>query len=321
MTQTDYRLPENRREYFDKLYALNLGYGIMPGCVYLLFPAFKHHYGWSRETALWFGFLNSLTQNPLTTLAFFEQLPEPTKNTVKFEEWFNANWTKLPFDTDRLKNKRNTVKAIQSYVNALEGYSSQYEMLSKPFDELWEYTTDNFYSWGRLSAWSGNEFLYIMGAPSTPNTLLFDDFSGSRSHRNGALFLRGDDHLVFDKRINNGFDGRYENLKELAIQLQKEAEEIIKGHPTGDMYTYESQCCQYKNTFFGRRYPGVYVSMLGERLKKHKEHWGEDKAYVLVDAVMKTLPEWMWADDGKTIQQRAAVFPKTGFPYNGEYFL
>jgi hypothetical protein len=34
----DYRLPENRREYFDKLYGLNLTYGIMPGLVYLYMP-------------------------------------------------------------------------------------------------------------------------------------------------------------------------------------------------------------------------------------------------------------------------------------------
>jgi hypothetical protein len=319
--KTDYRAPENRRVYFDKLYDLNLKHGIMPGCVYLLFPAFKHHYSWDQETALWFGFLNSLTQNPLTSLLFFEQLPEPPKDTAKFEEWFNSNWGKLPFDTDRLKNKRNTVKAIQSYVAALAGYSSQYDMLNKPFDDLWKFTTDNFYSWGRLSAWSGNEFLHIMGAPGVPNTLLFDDFSGSRSHRNGALFLRGDDHLVFDKRIDNGFDGKYTNFKELCSTLQQEAEDVIKAHPTGDMYTYESQCCQYKNTFFGRRYPGVYVSMLVERLKKHEGFWGQDRSYDLVTSILHTLPEWMWKEDGKTIPQRASIFPKTGFPYHGEHFL
>jgi hypothetical protein len=317
----DYRLVENRREYFDKLYDLNLKYGVMPGCVYLLFPAFKHHYGWSQETALWFGFLNSLTQNPLTSLLLFEQLPEPTNNTEKFEVWFNENWAKLPFDTDRLKNKRNTVRAVKSYVEALDRHSSQYDMLNKPFSELWKFTTENFYSWGRLSAWSGNEFLHIMGAPAVPDTLLFDDFSGSRSHRNGALFLRGDDHLVFDKRINNGFDGKYSNFKELCGTLQKEAESIISGHPRGNMYTYESQCCQYKNTFFGRRYPGVYVSMLVERLKKHEGFWGQDRNHKLVVSILRTLPEWMWREDNKTIPQRAAIFPKTGFPYNGEYFL
>lgn len=317
----DYRLLENRREYFDALYRLNLEHGIMPGCVYLLFPNFKEHYNWDRETALWFGFINSLTQHPLTSLLIFKQIPEPTLDLSKFDVWFQENWKRLAFDTDRLKNKRNTVKALQSYTSQLKNYSSQYEMLNRDYDDLWKFCTNNFYSWGRLSAWSGTEFLHIMGAPAKPRNLLFNDFNGSRSHRNGALFLRGDDHLVFDKRANNGFDGKYEDFEGLCKILQHEAEQIILGHPKGDMFTYESQCCQYKNSFFRRRYPGVYVHMLMERLKKHEENWGEDEAYVLVKSIAYTLPIWMLKADGLTIKERASFFVDTGVPYNSEYFL
>ena len=49
----DYRLPENRKEYFNKLYALNLNHGIMPGLVYLYLPALAEKYGWDHEQKLW----------------------------------------------------------------------------------------------------------------------------------------------------------------------------------------------------------------------------------------------------------------------------
>jgi len=320
----DYRLPENRMEHFSKLYELNLKYGIMPGCVYLLFPRFKEHYGWDRETAIWYGFINSLTQNPLTSLLIFKQIPEPFADLSKFDTWFQENWSRLAFDTDRLKNKRNTVKALQSYTNQLKNYPSQYDMLNRDYGDLWKFSTENFFSWGRLSAWSGTEFLHIMGIPAVPNDLLFNDFNGSRSHRNGALFLRGNDHLVFDKRIENGFDGTYVDFKTLCCTLQKEAEDFLKNHyhlPEATMYTYESQCCQYKNAFFRRRYPGVYVAMLLERLKKHKENWGEDASYALVKSIANTLPEWLTKEDGLTIKEKSSVFVDTGVPYNAKHFL
>lgn len=320
----DYRLPENRMEHFSKLYELNLRYGIMPGCVYAIFPKLKEHYGWNKEAALWYGFINSLTQHPLTSLLIFKQLPEPTTNLEKFDVWFQENWPRLAFDTDRLKNKRNTVKALQSYVDQLKNYSSQYDMLNRDYDDLWKFSTDNFYSWGRLSAWSGTEFLHIMGIPAVPRDLLFNDFNGSRSHRNGALFLRGDDRLVYDKRIDNSFDGKYENFNDLCATLQKEAEEIIATHShlqDATQFTYESQCCQFKNAFFRRRFPGVYVSMLVERLTKHKEYWGEDEAYTVITEIMKTLPSWLWEEDRKTIKQKASVFMDTGVPYNADKFL
>ena len=54
----DYRLPENRHEYFTALYKMNLERGVMPGLVYLYLPELARRYSWNAEQKLWFAFLN-----------------------------------------------------------------------------------------------------------------------------------------------------------------------------------------------------------------------------------------------------------------------
>ena len=76
ITDKDYRLRENRTEYFDALYNVNLKYGVMPGLVYLYLPELAKRYNWDAEDKLWFAFLNGMTQNPITSLRLMYELPE-----------------------------------------------------------------------------------------------------------------------------------------------------------------------------------------------------------------------------------------------------
>ena len=61
---TDYRLAENRLEYFKSLYWMNLVFKVSPGLVYLYMPALKEYYSWDDETALWFATINGHTPHP-----------------------------------------------------------------------------------------------------------------------------------------------------------------------------------------------------------------------------------------------------------------
>jgi hypothetical protein len=330
----DYRPHPQRVDYFHKLYDMNLKHGIMPGLVYLYMPALKSRFNWTPEQALWFAFLNGMTQNPLTSLLMMHQLsdcPDPDDNIEVFDGWFNLEWPRLFFDTDRLKNKRNTVPAIKSYARLVGKYGSQVEMLSeKSYTELWDLVSTNYYSFGRLSTFSYLEYVKIMGYGTACQDLMFWDKDGSKSHRNGMLFLMGMDHLVNDKRANNGFDGKYEDYDKMCDWLAGKANGVIKHHlsvyphPDVGYFTFESQLCQFKNHFFGRRYGGVYADMAYERLLKHEEAWGKDKPSAAIWQIREELPRWLRNEahnDKLSIPDRAKIFPRTGFPYRGEHFL
>lgn len=330
----DYRLAENRLEYFSKLYKMNLMYGVMPGLVYLYMPSLAAKYNWDAEQRLWFAFLNGMTQNPITSLIMFDQLPvcpPAGAQLTKFDAWFNESWDVLQFDTDRRYQKKETVQAIKKYAELVEQHGSQQAMLTnKTYKELWQIVSQ-YVSFGRLSCFSYLEYVYLNGFGADCDDLMFSDKSGSKSHRNGMLLLHGMDNLVWDKRADNGFDGNYENFDKMCGWLNDKANVFLDGFKVNNTsliyagnFTMESNLCTFKNHFYGRRYPGVYADMAWERIvwadeAGHREHTAPFK-----DIRDQYLPDWLRCEvtkDGMTIKERAAVFPETGRPYRAEHFL
>jgi hypothetical protein len=333
---TDYRQPEHRREYFSKLYRLNLEQGIMPGLVYLYMPELAQRKGWDAEQRLWFAFLNGMTQNPITTLRLFERLPQvPPAGAalVSFTEWFNTEWDSLQFDTDRRYQKKDTVDSIKAYALVVDKFGSQEGALSnRTYQQLWTLVREEYRSFGRLSTFSYLEYVALNGFGADCDDLLFEDKAGSRSHRNGMLFLIGKDELVWDKRLENGQMGNYSNFKPMCSWLAKQADEYLSefaaanpGVPNVGRFTLESNLCTFKNHFFGRRYPGVYADMAWERIQRADERGLQAYTEVFKQIRADRLPEWLRmeceAPNGKGVKTRGAVFPDTGVPFRGEYFL
>lgn len=329
----DYRLPENRRAYFMALYRMNLEHRVMPGLVYLYLPELRAHYGWDDETALWAAFINGLTQSPLTTLRILERLPAcpPAGAELKsFTEWFNAEWANLHFDTDRLKNKRNTVAAIKSYAGVVAMFDSQVDMLTgKSYAALWE-IANLFHSMGRLSCFSYLEYVHLLGFGAECDNLMFEDKSGSKSHRNGMMFLLGHDEHIWDKRAESGFDGNYDDLGKLARYLDLMATSYLEDHrsvhphPHANNFTLESQCCQFKNGFFARRYPGVYSDMAWDRVKWYEDRGITEHTGLIRKIREEHLPEWLREEcEVKPIDRKfkASRFKETGVPFRAEHFL
>ena len=333
----DYRIPENRREYFSALYQLNLQHGVMPGLVYLYMPALAEHYDWDDEQKLWFAFLNGLTQNPITSLQLFDRLPvvpPASAGLNSFNEWFNTHWDTLQFDTDRRYQKKDTVQAIKSYAQLVAEHGSQRAMLTgKPYAELWALVREGYHSFGRLSAFSYLEYVHLCGFGADCDDLLFRDKSGSRSHRNGVLFLLGQDAMVWDRRQPNSHDGNYPDFKKMCDWLNGQAEGYLREfyttrypHHAVSKFTLESNLCTFKNHFFGRRYPGVYADMAWERIE-----WADARGQSAYTEVFKAiraakLPPWLrdecWPGGPRlSLRQRGARFPDTGFPFRGEFFL
>jgi len=330
----DYRLPENRREYFDALYQMNLQYGIMPGLVYLYMPKLAEHFGWDDEQKLWFAVINGCTQNSITSLRIFNHSPEIPSRPAEWrllDEWFNTEWPELQFDTDRRHQKKETVRALYSYSKLASEHGSQSRLWSgKSFAQYWD-LADKIYSFGRLSKFSYLEYVTIMGFGADCDTMFFNDKSGSKSHRNGMFFLLGHDDLVWDKRHPNSHSGEYEEFGKICNWLEAKADEFLKDfhtrgypHPYAGKFTLESQLCQFKNGFFKRRFPGVYADMAHERIEWYDERGFQKETEVFKAIRSAHLPDWLRIETEKKPiprARRAAQFAETGFPYRGENFL
>ena len=332
----DYRLREHRAEYFSALYRMNLERRAMPGLVYLYMPMMAERYDWDAESKLWFAALNGFTQNPITSLRMMQQLPEcPPAGAAlsRFDAWFNDNWETLNFDDDRRKNKRNTVEGIRSYAQLVSEHGGYQALLWAPgqsYAEAWG-KAQRVHSFGRLSTFSYLEYVRIMGFGAECNDLMFEDFEGSRSHRNGALFLQGADNLVYDKRSGNEFNGKYEHFPQMCDWLLEKSNEFLRGFvaqnpdtPDVGYFTLESQYCQFKNGFFRRRYPGVYADMAWDRIKWYDEHGFAALTSVFKDMRAEGLPAWLREEcetQPVARPKKAAQFADTGVPYRAEYFL
>jgi len=329
----DYRLPENRAEYFTKLYEMNLRHGVLPGLVYTYLPELSLRYGWEPEQELWFAAINGHTQNPITSLRIFNQMPDPLANKpdwIRFSDWFNENWATLQFDTDRVKNKRNTIKGLWSYSALMRKHGSGVDMYrNKSYAECWQ-VANSIVSFGRLSTFSYLEYVHLLGHGPDCDDLMFGDKDGSKSHRNGMMFLLGLDHLVWDKRQPNGYDGSYDFPKMVPWLNAKAADflsEFSAKFPNLDdagNFTLESNLCTCKNHYFRRRYPGVYSDMAWERIQWYDERGMSEFTEVFKDIRAESLPDWLRVECDKKAPpraKRASQFMDTGFPYRGEHFL
>ena len=330
----DYRLPENRAEYFTALYKMNLEFGVMPGLVYLYMPELARRYKWNAEQKLWFAFLNGLTQNPITSLRLLTRLPmvpPASAQLTHFNDWFNDQWDTLQFDTDRRYQKRDTVDAIKTYARLVEASGSQQAMLTGEYAALWDHVRDSYFSFGRLSSFSYLEYVHLNGFGADCDDLLFSDKSGSKSHRNGMLFLIGKDELIWDKRLPNGQDGAYPKFNLMCGFLAAEADKFVDNFkaaypdvPNAGRFTMESNLCTFKNHFFGRRYPGVYADMAQERIDWADARGQSAYTEVFKDMRSQLLPDWLRVEcesSPMTVKQKAAVFPETGLPFRAEHFL
>lgn len=246
----------------------------------MFLPYLAAHFGWNLEQRLWFASINALTQHPMTSLAIFNQQPHPFTSFIQvdeFQKWFDANWHNLPFDTDRRYQKKECPQALKvlswrAAPRSDNGYGSLKEFYTGDFKTLWNRVRNELHSLGRLGAWSGLEFIKIAAAGELDfefDTLMLEDMSGSKSHRNGLCLVMGWDDLDWHKS-NPNFNGKYSpgvlhSITAYGEGLLREAQERID--PSLGYETLESTLCCYKSWHRpNRRYPSVYNDMAYARL-------------------------------------------------------
>ena len=296
---TDWRLPENRREAFQRFYSFHLKYRTHPGCVYFMLPALAEHYGLDDDGKAWLVWLNGNTQNPVTSQLLLEASngnPDRWEDAVSF---WNDNWEKLQWDTDRRYQKAKFGVATARWIDGPgETPALGWSFAGKGgWAETWKFATSQPYM-GRLSAWSMTEYARILLGPDIPDAadlMLYD--SGSTSHRNGLSILAGwgDAYRKWDAL---DLEIYVPELEELGESLLEEARERNPGHPDVLRLTLESALCTYKSWHKpNRRYPNVYADMHVDRIRWAEERWGRSLFKVQWEARKAALPEYLRLED------------------------
>jgi hypothetical protein len=310
----DFRLPQYRREVFLRFYEFHLENRSHPGAVYFAIPWLIKKHKLDEEQKFWLAFINGNTQNIVTTWIIFKRFPKLPKSVsecVKFATWFEENYGKLAWDTDRRYHKKDFIKSVdcytlltgasqKKYFESLWPPSEKYRVPHTYFRHLWAALRKDFYTFGRLSAFSYSEYLKIIGLGVDCPTLFLSDLSGSKSHRNGLAKVLGREDLDWHK--SGSFEGEYAE-NEIAW-LEREGEDLltdaryrmaknkkIKYQDIG-YFTLESALCTYKSWHrINRRYANCYSDMMSDRIKLAEDRWGKEEVKQFWDCRADSLPE------------------------------
>lgn len=299
--EVDYRLPEHRRAVFLDFYDFHLRYRSHPGCVYYLIPYLRGRLKWSDEETLWFAFLNGNTQNPVTSL-LLHRASSGGADVDGLLSFYDANYDRLAFDTDRRYHKKHLRTAVSGYLSLTGGPGGQAPfwatVASEGFGTVWE-ACRAIPTFGRLSAFSYAEYLRVCRLDFDCDRLFLEDIPGSRSHRNGLCIVLGLDHLDWHDS-NPDFDGQYSRDVLAGLELEgatllADARARNAGEPWErdvSYFTLESTLCTYKGWHrINRRYPNVYNDMLYDRIRAAERAFPEADLKVFWDARFACLPE------------------------------
>lgn len=291
---SDLRESRWRRDVFLRFYGWALRYRSHPGGVYYALPRIADALGLDEEQRYWLAWLNGNTQNPVTTLLLLQEAPAP-RDADRAVAFWNRHFAALRWDTDRRHHKARFGDAMHAYLGLTGG--GRYFPRNSDWPDWWRAASGLPYL-GRLSAWSYLEYLRILGLPvPDADTLMLDDRSGSRSHRNGLALVAGMDEWIWWDR-NPGFDGRYP--PEVVSELEKCGAALLSDtepHPDAGYLTLESALCTYKSWHRpNRRYPGVYNDLLHDRIVHGEIQFGR-RFGILWDARRNALPEHLRLED------------------------
>lgn len=291
--QRDWRLPENRELAFLEFYRFHLEYRAHPGCVYSLLPAIAESLDMDEDQRAWLVWLNGNTQNAVTSLLLLEAAPRP-EDWPKAVAFWNDNFKLLEWDTDRRHQKSKFGEATEAWASRhlLEPAQSWLDAAAGGWGPTWAFANGQPYM-GRLSAWSMTEYARILLGPAIPDagTWMLEDKSGSKSHRNGIATVMGHDAVYWDEGTPDML-GIVDDLGRYADELLAQVD-----HPDASRLTMESALCTWKSWHKpNRRYPGVYLDMMYERIRKAEARFGS-RFLLLWEARLRDLPAYLRLED------------------------
>lgn len=309
----------DRRELFIRWYAWSLKYKDCDPAVWLT-NYLNQRYEHNSEQKLWLCWLYGNTYQLPTAWVLMNEFPDFELATVsRMQSWNAQNYKRLRYQTDTKWNKGHLPEMFASYQKFI-GNQTQREKLEsyygdneeQTFNNLWNSIKNNLHKFGRYSTWFYIQHLsHTGGIQCTPTSLMLDDYSGSRSHRNGLHLALGQD----DKYDSKLTAKEYVNLECMAKDILDETRSRFPELDDQiDFFTMETCLCSFKKIFREHhgRYLGYYLDRQSEEISQaEQDGWYGIEWNVLWQARNETLhPEL--APRTKINKEKFTFFPRTG---------
>lgn len=293
----DYREPKNRREAFKRWYAWSLNYKDCDPAIWLA-NYINERYEHNDEQRLWFSWLYGNTYYLPTSWVLMNEFPDFELATFdRMDAWNTENYKRLRYQTDTKWSKGHLADMYASYEKFV-GEGTQREKLEsyfgdneeQNFDNLWVALKDGLYKFGRYSTWFYMQQLkHTADIPMESTSLMLNDYSGSRSHRNGWLYALGQEDNVNTKLTADEYQRLEDNARDLIQEMHTEYPQLSKDI---DYFSMETCLCSFKKLFRTHhgRYLGYYLDRQAEEIMKvEQDGWSGIEWEVLWQAREETL--------------------------------
>jgi hypothetical protein len=270
----DYREKQNRREAFIRWYAWSLTYKDCDPAIWMTNYIFDR-YEFNIEQKYWLTWLYGNTYYYPTSFILWNEFPDfELVSLERIADWNTENYKRLRYQTDTKYNKGHLPKMFESYKKNIGNKEQKdffYSLLgdneADSYKNVSKYVTENFYKFGRYTTWFYLQTLkYCCSLPIDAESLLLNDYSGSRSHRNGLLYALGR-----ESEIDTKFTvGEYQILEDEAASILAEMKSRFPGLISQlEPFTMETCLCSFKKLFRNTRgrYLGYYLDRQAEEIK------------------------------------------------------
>jgi len=268
-------LTNTSRELFIKWYAWSVAYKDCDPAVWLT-NYLNKRYEHNDEERIWLCWLYGNTYYLPTSWVLKNEFPDYELATVDRIEWWNTeNYKRLRYQTDTKYNKGHLPSMFASYQKFI-GKRSQREVLesyygdneNQNFDNLWKVVNNNYHKFGRYTTWFYMQHLkHTADFIIEPTSLMLNDYSGSKSHRNGLCYALGKEDWINQKLTEKEYAWLEGESKSILTELRSR----FPDHKNDfDAFTMETALCAFKKIFrsHSSRYLGYYLDRQAEEIKQ-----------------------------------------------------
>ena len=284
------------------------------------------------QQVLWLCFLNAVTYHVPTALVIWNEFPDlECAGIERLTEWWGKETQlRLPFQTDKLKQRKHLPETVASYKAMVCGDQKAYFdglLNSTPeqnFETLWTEAYKPIKQFGRFSVWNWAQTLKQVAGYDIEPTNLFLGERNAESITHGACWVLGkeedwaykrrwkDEHGKKHKEVHVFSESEKttleDGIRQVMDELRQEYPEVLV-----DAFNVETMLCAFKKLFRQRdsRYVGYYLDRQAIDIHKTSSNgWYGVEWKLLWDARRELLDANMINDKIQTHRYKSDVQEK-----------